>query len=157
MLEAALPTDAPFMIEPVEAWRAWTVDLSRSHRGPFLRSITYKAIWPERTPMHAHCLAQFRASLKDTPPVVMRHDCPHAGHRCGIYALREEEDIGKWAVSPLQVGGRVRLWGRVYVYERGFIAEYAYPVALTFRTENTKVEDEVWHMLGESYGIEVAW
>jgi hypothetical protein len=157
MLEVALPREAPFSIEPVEAWRAWLVDLRRPHRGPFLRSITYRTIWPPRTAFHAHCLAQFRESLKNVPAGVVRHECPNANHRCGVYALREEQDTQAWAIQPLHVAGRVRLWGRILQYEKGFIAEYAYPVSLTYRVDSSAVDDEIWHLLGESYGIEVEW
>lgn len=159
MLQTSLPKEAPFAIEPIVAYRAWTVDKTRPHRGPFLRSLTYRVPWPERRPMRAHCLAQFGASLREriAPPMLARHRCPDANHRCGIYALRYQEDIVKWATSPNHVAGIVRLWGRVYLYEKGFIAEYAYPLRLIYRNSAELIPDEVLEELSDSYGVEIDW
>lgn len=159
MLELALPTDAPcqdvpFAIEPISAWRAWSV-VDRHDRGPTLRSITHHAWWPHREAMRARCLTQTRAIIQQRTPTVLRHSCPHNGHRCGIYALREEDDLRSWATTSFHVAGRVKLWGRVYLYERGFIAEYAYPVAITFRVSEECVPDEQLERLCESYGIDL--
>jgi hypothetical protein len=96
-------------------------------------------------------------SYSTPPPTYIKHECPDAGHRCGIYALKEPSEISKWATATNYVGGNVRLWGRVFLYERGYIAEYAYPIALTFRNNPDVITDEIGEILAEKYGIEVAW
>lgn len=109
--------------------------------------------------MRAHCLAQFGASLRErvVPPGIAHHSCPDAQHRCGIYALRYADDVLKWATGPVHIGGVVQLWGRVLCYERGYIAEYAYPVRLTLRRSTEHIPDEILEELSYSYGIEIDW
>jgi hypothetical protein len=52
------------------------------------------------------------------------------GNRCtaGYYALRRPEDLAQYPHG--NVYGVVKLWGKVIPAERGFRAEYAYPVAM---------------------------
>lgn len=176
-VEGNLPRQAegiiPFAIEPIEAWRAWRAVETR--QGLRLASITYRVRWPVRKPMRAHCLRQLNRAAWEShqrymvslPHMGLRpHLCPNMEHRCGIYALREEDAARKWASSMLgglaggNVVGRVLLWGRVLLYEHGYIAEYAYPLSISgytepkIETDQSNVPQIVEH-LARRYDLEI--
>lgn len=157
MLASSLPSDAPFCIEPIVAYRAWGIGFRKRTGKPVLRSVTYKTNWPPRRPMRAHCIEQFMTSYKGGKWWAPKHSCPDNNHRCGIYALKNEDDLRQWVYLPAHVGGLVVLWGHVYLYEKGYIAEYAYPLALTSRVDEKFANDEVGYELSRAYGLEILW
>lgn len=80
-------------------------------------------VWPPREAQPATCRGGSAGC--DRPP---RWGC-----RCGYYGLRREvfvQEMMKWAAAPFAVLGKVYLWGRVTVCERGWKAQYAYPAEL---------------------------
>ena len=70
--------------------------------------------WTPNQPLEAKCLRR-----TDEP-----HESPHANCQCGLYAAKEPTD------SIGSITGTVEMWGRYVEHERGWRAEYAYPVAL---------------------------
>ena len=118
--------------EPLVGWRLWRV--AADDGGVVLRSVyKYRVVWPARAALEAEC---YCPSARRGP-----HRAPgfEAGQECGIYALRSRHLTGIWASFANEresrtVGkalGRVKLWGRVILYEQGFKAEYGYPADLT--------------------------
>src|SRR3982750_1576561 len=69
-LEATYALEAPFYIEPVIAWRAWTVCapgvcdcFEKTGRGrALIRSVTYALPWLRRRATRAHCMNRWRDS-----------------------------------------------------------------------------------------------
>jgi hypothetical protein len=123
--------------EPILGWRLWHV---RRHDDDYrLESFTrHDVSWPAGRRLEARC-------------PIHRGYAPARGHECGIYAFATRElaeDVlrrytgVRHSYSPLEgeptpprLGrpvalGRVSLWGRVLVRERGFRAQYAYPYEL---------------------------
>lgn len=113
----------PLYIEPTLGWRAWNIYVDNRRNGRVrLQSITHKLRWPPKIPFRARCL------IKQN----LNHQPPDKIHKCGIYAVKSEEDALKWlnynrGSSVLRGFGEVKLWGNVLRYEKGYIAEYAYP------------------------------
>lgn len=125
------------LIEPLVGWRLWHV---RPHADAFrLESFTWHHVgWPAGERLEATC-------------AVHGEDAPAARHECGIYAFttRElaEDLLRRYTGVRQRYGpqaseappphrgrpialGRVSLWGRVYVRDRGFRAQFAYPYDL---------------------------
>lgn len=125
------------LAEPIVGWRLWQV---RPHEdGHRLESFTWHHVsWPARERLAARCPTHGDAA-------------PARGHECGIYAftVRElAEDLLRRYMGvrhhygrhyrelpprapgrPLALG-RVSLWGRILVRDKGFRAQYAYPYEL---------------------------
>jgi hypothetical protein len=55
------------------------------------------------------------------------HEAPQYDCQCGFYATKEPDE--QWATYSV-VYGKVALWGRVIEHERGYRAQYAYPLEL---------------------------
>lgn len=105
--------EVPDVAEPIVAYRSWTVNDDGGLCG------AQGVLWPPRMPMVARC----NRGCGECPSPPSEVDETHAGHGCGIYALVDEPvdqppDMGS-------VWGEVRLYGRVYPYERGYRAEKA--------------------------------
>lgn len=123
--ESEEPETLLFDSEPIVAWRAWLVNSDKQA----LRSATYAIKWPKRKPMHAHCLTAFFKVGKDLY-AANPHVCPCLHHSCGVYAVLDESAARIWVGGVGAVVGRVALWGRVLRFEKGYRAEYAYPIDL---------------------------
>lgn len=141
--------------EPLLGWRLWRV--TEEEDGPVLRS-TYKneVIWPGGAALHAECLCSNRDRQVHEPPGF------GVGRDCGIYAVRApEETAAWWGYEPRsarcgKVIGRVKLWGKVIRYEKGFKAEYAYPSELKLVGVSSDVEAAAIAVgLRERYGVPV--
>jgi hypothetical protein len=126
------------IVEPILGWRLWHV---RLHEGEYrLESFTWHHVsWPAGRRLEASC-------------ALHGHEAPVSGHECGIYAFRARElaeellrrytgirqrygPVPEEEPPPPRLGrpvalGRVSLWGRVLVRERGYRAQYAYPYDL---------------------------
>jgi hypothetical protein len=149
--------------EPLLGWRIWRVDGGR------LRAAVWGTEWPSR--------ARFAASCEHAPASFWRvdpasnnvlqagfgggehgwHSAPDAGCECGVYAFERREDAELLAAEKAGGGavlalGRVSLWGRVVVTERGYRAELAYPYDL----EVLGGDDEVVRALRAAYAVDVA-
>lgn len=143
--------------EPVEGWRIWkvvrrevaTLDKEtivaladafdrgenpfRSLIAPQLCSVGREYTWrPGVT--EATCISNemtYGAFMYGRPPQM--HDAPDANCNCGIWILKDENDLWRTLAEyrmqiPL-VYGRVRAWGRLVEHERGFRAQYAQPLS----------------------------
>lgn len=103
--------------EPLVAWRTWA--LSGSSRGEdlLLRPVVTRGrAWLPREVAEARCERHWT----HTPPEL---DC-----LCGFHAS-PTFDVLRRTRCPA-VLGRVALWGRVIVHERGYRARFAYPQRL---------------------------
>jgi hypothetical protein len=109
--------------EPVIGWRIWNLS---DEDGPVLQPAGSGSDgWPWQRPMEARCT---------TPRLLTghlrRHEAPDPDCRCGVYASRSlprlvRRERPAWPPPP--VIGRVALWGRTIVHERGWRARFAYP------------------------------
>jgi hypothetical protein len=136
-----------FGTEPIEAWRLWDVasiasglndDMERFVRAmavatrkapenpweymlaPRLSAVARAdSAWEPRDPQRAVCT---------TDP---HHVAPHLDCECGYWALKTEQEIATAALGGYNTAdavGRVNLWGRFCEFDKGYRAEYAYPV-----------------------------
>lgn len=144
-VEAAVDEWEPLVGQPILAWRVWrVVERDDDLR---LRSLTFEAVWPPRKRVEAVCMVQTAPPPEHLAPAPVEHP-----HECGIYALKEPEMCTYWRRKPsserLRVWGRVALWGRVVVCQKGYRAEYAYPAGLVRNSEEAE-------RLAELYGVEL--
>lgn len=128
---------APDLVEPIVGWRLWLVV---SDGGYFwLESMLYPVRWMPRRALDARCHHHRRCYFCNPTEVESfpRHEAPADACECGIYGSRSPETLtpyldstypGRAAVD--RVLGRVRLWGKVVVGERGWRGEHAYPDAI---------------------------
>lgn len=159
MSAASLPEnpqeEIPFLIDPYRAYRLWEVKIENDL--PILSSITYKSNWPPREVFKSECLTQKKLSQTRqnfTDP----HDAPNVKHKCGIYSVKNKEGLLNWASGKRHiVAGVVLCWGKVFEYEKGFIAECAYPLEI-FDCHGSWNHDqkEVLQALGTTYGIAIS-
>jgi hypothetical protein len=160
-----------FATEPIVGWRVWRIErgvdrkvsafelatelLEAERRGEprpveqlfryRLRSLTQPETWPAgRAFLSACTLAETQA-----------HEPPHASCECGVWALRSRESAVRVALAYRHSGtaialGGVSLWGRILELERGWRAQYAYPISLALFGGN----DEIARDVGEAYRVE---
>jgi hypothetical protein len=126
---------APDYAAPLVGWRGWlALSVEDELR---LCSPIYSTVWLPREATSAVC------QLRERPlglPVLRNHAAPDEGCRCGLYASASPQTAASFISAPFLSGrdpdlrqrvfGRVSLWGRVVVYERGWRAELAYPALL---------------------------
>ena len=104
-------------VEPVHAWRCWTLRGSRDGSRVRLTPIAGDGRpWPAGRASSATC-ARHRT-----------HAVPHPTCTCGLYAVYDPDQL-RQSRDPA-VLGTVALWGRIVEHERGFRAELAYPQRL---------------------------
>lgn len=167
----------PFYIEPITAWRAWSVcgtgncKCGQTHRGLLLRSITYPMPWLRKKASRAHCLPRWYSSEREAPQSRSRHHAPDAGHGCGIYSVKELKSARMWghySKDRLLVIGEVQVWGQVLQFQDGYMSEYAYPVSVYVPENWSHLNDSakqdfspemIAKGIGDSYGIDswVGW
>jgi hypothetical protein len=153
----------PDAIEPVIAWRAWTV--VPDDGGYRLQSVVFPVAWEPRHALRARCMRVERelifAVWRNVPP----HGGPSRGCDCGIYGAA---DLGRLArylgfpfASPLvprnRIVGTVALWGHVVECEQGWRAEYAYPCQLWVPSYGPGRERDLAMVLDDlaGYGVPV--
>jgi len=127
----AVDLDAAGSIEPILAWRAWTVALVD---GRFrLGSVAVPTMWEPNVALEATCL---RIGWKWMRRAPYRHAAPHIGCSCGIYGSADLASAISYALEYIpswetnagpRVVGRVALWGNVASCGRGWRASLAYP------------------------------
>ena len=104
-------------ISPIVGYRCW------KWNGTKLVSLNDEA-WPPGKSLVADCKHSNG-----------RHQPPHKGCECGIYAAKSPEQLkGMEHVDPL-ISGEVNLWGTVVEHEFGWRAQYAYPKSLILPLE----------------------
>lgn len=156
-LRNAAQEEIPFLVEPFTSYRAWTIDIE-SRKEPFLRSITYRIGWPKRRPFRSHCMTQWYKTHRDSPsPRAYSHSAPDMEHRCGVYSLLDEKDCSKWQMGRVNViFGSVKVWGKVFKYEKGFLSEFAYPYEIIGIGDRWAEDPEkLVYKISESYGMAI--
>jgi hypothetical protein len=117
MLAARIDTAPAFLIEPLHAWRTWTLSGSRDGREVRLRPIAGDGRpWPTGAPASAGC-------IRDRAHRIPQLDCT-----CGLHAMHDP-DLLRRTRDPAVLGS-VALWGRVIEHALGFRAELGYPQRL---------------------------
>lgn len=118
--------EKPLYFEPIIGWRAWNIYVDPKRGRVRLQSITYKLLWPPGSPFRARC------NTKQN----LRHEAPNLVHKCGIYSVKNEDDAARWMnyqrsnSNCIRGIGEVKLWGNIYKFTRGYVAEYAYPASV---------------------------
>lgn len=111
------PLTKSLVAGPVVGYRIWR--LYRNADDLFLAAISRADVWPAGMPLHA--------------------GKPQPAGGVGAWALRGPEDLKPDAYNrdPIAGGrfvcfltGRVALWGKVIEHEKGYRAEYAYPLTI---------------------------
>lgn len=131
----------PDMIgEPIQAWRTWFVVPENGTSGELrLQSIIYGKLWEPKTIHEAECRALTNPD-RDLPSL-SKHEAPEEGHNCGIYAVNTPEQVDRYYRDPTyrvregfmeiwRVRGIVALWGKIIEGDKGYRAQYAYPVRI---------------------------
>lgn len=122
--------EAPDVIGPVTAYRAWAVDMkARRVSAPRLRSLLKHTTWTPGEDLQAIC----GISIAGRNP----HTAPNAVCRCGIYVmddlqtlLGETSQIQPFIENAPYMGaqivlGRVEVWGKAIRYSHGRRVEKA--------------------------------
>ena len=150
--------------EPIQAWRCWFVVPENKTSGPLrLASVVYGDLWEPKKEHKARCRPAESASEG-------WHDPPARTHGCGIYGVKTQEQVNRYYRSGeyrsrfeyteiYRVIGLVALWGKIVPGEKGYRAEYAYPIKLQVAK---KIKGRDWHLSPqevannlEEYGCEV--
>lgn len=160
---------APDYAEPISGVRAWRVD-----KDGFLTSTTRRnERWMPKEVKQATCdrlesIVRLNSlggiGLPDPQRKVIRHEAPHSGCSCGLYAFydrRTSKEHGDWcSVEDRCVTGVVSAWGeRVILCEYGFKAQYMKLEALVLEQETTEVFGfpvcvrEAYEKLARRYGV----
>lgn len=119
MIEPRVP-DTP---NPIEAWRQWLIWGVPQRAGPDLIRIGSMPkpglVWPTEVATRATC--------RRNEPC---DEAPGEGCRCGYYGMAAEAfvtEMSRRTQPPYAALGKVQLWGRTIICERGWRAEFAYP------------------------------
>lgn len=122
----------PDVVEPVQGWRIWKV--LKGSGPPQLRSLN-GALWYPGERHAARCSPSSTHGPRPKDP--LNHATPESACRCGVYAAGSQRDAEELALFFMERGeamvalGRVALWGKVVVHEKGYRAQFAYPSLLT--------------------------
>ena len=142
--EAAASLGVPDGMEPLVGWRYWRVESS------VLTSLTRSVHWP--------ALGRYEAGCR----LVARHGpVPAVECHCGIYAARDLDTLKELATPNVRVPlavGKVALWGRVIPAERGYRAQYGYPLRLWLVWESLEPLEQPGAQrieLAAAYGVPV--
>lgn len=108
------------------------------------------APWVPRNKLQALCAPRWNDRMDITK---MRHDAPHEGCNCGIYAF-DEPDHHDMNLSNA-IWGEVNLWGNVLICESGYRAQFAYPKTLFMLDNGTQTIRYFRDRLEAIYGVPV--
>lgn len=119
----------PDVVEPIIGLRAWVINHGFLASSYTSRNSFGGAHWPAREKFSAACeIYRGLPTYSDRKHVV--HEAPKQDCSCGVYACERELEIQYNAENGPFVWGRVALWGRVVQHNKGWRAQYAYPVSL---------------------------
>jgi hypothetical protein len=104
-------------VEPILAWRSWTLTGRRDGEGLLLRPVTAGS-----RPWRPQEIAQATCRL------AWSHEAPNVDCSCGLYATQDLELLRRTRCPA--VLGRVALWGRVIEHDQGYRARFGYPQRL---------------------------
>jgi hypothetical protein len=121
--------------DPVVAWRVWFVVPKNKDSGELrLRSFVYQELWEPGEAHVAICNNPSQPGALERP---LPHDAPDDEHKCGIYAVKDREQVDHYFREPMyksgqwkeiyRVIGRVNLWGKIIPGDKGYRAQFAYP------------------------------
>jgi hypothetical protein len=117
MASVRLETPVARLIDPIQAWRTWTLVGSRDGSEVRLAPIAGDGKpWPPRRPAAASCTRH------------RSHVGPELHCTCGLHAASSPDALRR--TRDPAVLGTVALWGRVVEHEHGFRASFAYPQRL---------------------------
>jgi hypothetical protein len=110
-----------------------------------------RGTWPPFQRFEARCMTSLLA---------WRHVPPLPRHTCGVYAMKDADDVWEWIRQdgpgdgrPVVVG-EVWCWGLVLEGNAGYRARYAYPASfLGFRFLPPDEELHRLVALGDAYGV----
>jgi hypothetical protein len=136
--------EAPDLIEPLVAFRAWRVIDGR------LRSPYLPVFWEERV-MAARCRRKDRPSCQSR---MVPHTPPHFACGCGIHAYYEP-DASFPTVDYRGVTGIVSLWGKVEVRSRGLRSEFARIEALARYSHWSSRQQAAVAAIARELGVEL--
>ena len=111
------PLEKSLLAGPIVAYRCWR--LYRNAEDLYLVALAFDRAWPAGIPLHAGKPDQLGG--------------------IGAWAMRGPEDLkpGGYKTDPVGGGrfvcfvtGKVALWGKVIEHEKGYRAEYAYPLTI---------------------------
>jgi len=112
-----LETPVATLLEPIHAWRTWTLVGSRDGSRVRLAPIAGDGRpWPPRRPAEASC-TRHRSHVR-----------PELDCTCGLHAVESPDELRR--TRDPAVLGTVALWGRIVEHEHGFRAALAYPQRL---------------------------
>jgi hypothetical protein len=129
-------TMAPDLAAPIIGWRVWVVlEEDERHR---LASVFQPTLWAPRRELTGECLVGHRRLWPFWRRRAARHEAPDSSCSCGVYALKDTKQAIQYAFNAevkgraaiARVLGPVSLWGRVLECQRGWRAEYAYPLRI---------------------------
>jgi hypothetical protein len=138
--------DGGVITEPIIGYRDFV--LRTSIDGPILMSRNDHP-WPYRKRQRALCAAQGTANVQP----FSQHDAPDADCHCGIYAYARPDDPNLKSTNV--VWGEVALWGEVLICEKGFRAEFGYPLTLFMKDNGRKTVRYLAEELEDLYGVPV--
>jgi len=166
-----IEVEIPDLVEPIEAWRCWTLDGDMS--APRLRSPNHATWWPLRVahPDQVVKDRNFVTASCSKRPNDPDHKCPcasgtnHDGKGCGIYAYKELGDLAwdfplwgltRRSVRPagaFLVWGKCLLWGDVWEHEIGYRAQYARISEIVYVDGLGKLNQEHVHQIASFYQV----
>jgi hypothetical protein len=117
-----VPLERTVQVEPIHAWRTWT--LAGSRDGAEVRLLPIAGTgkpWPAREPVRAACARR------------RHHRVPGADCTCGIHGTRGIDRLRR--TRDPAVLGTVDLWGRVLEHAHGYRAAFGYPQRLALVCE----------------------
>lgn len=148
--------------EPEGTAAVWTYD-PQEHPREDVRELLWivSAFAPARpgssTPVRWPHFARFEAVCPRGNPPPCDYPCMGAGDGCGIYAYKQRSELDRLGEPQEQLGVimRIALWGRVWEHERGWRAQYAYPLAFESLYSNKHTwREDVIARLRAAYGID---
>ena len=129
--------NVPDYIAPIVGYRAWQWNCTgwNPHSAP-LKSFNDEWWSPGRA-IAATCNASFGWGPARVAEVVnQRHEAPHTGCTCGIYATRSFDQLRDLGYLRRGIRGEIYLWGKVIEHESGWRAQFAYPKTLVLSPES---------------------
>lgn len=126
----------------LEGWRVWSIKTDMDGAGTI---VGISSLWQDNErhwipfkPKEAYCeLRRYDYELSPRYEVTFEEDeCVRTSflHSCGLHAWPDEEEVLRYGVHPIgyKVIGRVALWGNIVVHDKGYRAQFAYPLSFDY-------------------------
>lgn len=143
------PKPEPSMIAgPIIAWRLWKI-----RQDGILLSVAMNVAWPAGAPLEG---IQEQTGYSGVVTRVATNNS------AGVYAMKTREHLAGQEYGRDCLVGQVALWGKVIEHEKGYRAEFAYPVMIDLEVKSPmpgfprpKRRSDLARMIRENYGCEV--